>query len=236
VIALTSPYLWYTARAAGIVTLALFTCSMALGIMTATRVGGRPLPRFAVAEVHRRISLLACVFLAIHVASSVIDTYVRIGLVAVVVPFASHYKPLWVAMGSVSLDLVLAVTVTSLLRTRMRHGAWRAVHWLSYLAWPTALIHSVFIGSDLRFGWMDLFVAANVAVVLAAVAWRFWANPHPDGALTAVPERTVPPEQRRRARRGSPSSSVARGSVAAVPRSRSLPTQAPLATSRKKRS
>jgi sulfoxide reductase heme-binding subunit YedZ len=196
-IALTSHYLWYTARASGIVTLLLFTLVMALGIMTATRVGGRPLPRFAVAEIHRRISLLACVFLGLHILSSVVDTYVHIGIAAIFIPFMSQYKPLWVAMGSISLDLILAVMITSLLRTRLSHSAWRAIHWISYLAWPIALIHSIFIGTDVRFGWMDLFIAGNVAIVVAAGIWRVWANPHPDGALTAVPERTAPSVSRR---------------------------------------
>jgi len=160
--------------------------------MTATRVGGRPLPRFAVAEFHRRLALLAVVFLGIHVGTTVLDTYVNIGVVAVFVPGASHYKTLWVALGTVALDLVLAVVITSLLRQRLSHDTWRAIHWISYLAWPIALIHTIFIGTDLRFGWMDLVVAGCVLVVLAAGAWRIWANPRPDGALTAVPKRTAP--------------------------------------------
>ena len=188
----TTPTLWYLSRASGIVTLLLFTLVMALGIMTATRVGGEPFPRFAVAELHRRISLLAAVFLGIHVGTTVLDTYVNIGLVSVVIPGTSHYKTLWVAFGTVSLDLLLAVLITSLLRQRLSHDAWRAIHWLSYAAWPVALIHAVFVGTDVRFGWMDLVVAGCVLVVLAAGAWRIWAHPHPDGALTAVPKRTAP--------------------------------------------
>ena len=191
-IALTTPTLWYVSRAAGIVSLLLFTTVMAFGIMTATRVGGAPLPRFAVAELHRRLSLLAVVFLGIHVGTTVLDTYVNIGVLSVFVPGTSHYKTLWVAFGTVALDLVLAVVITSLLRQRLSHDTWRAIHWISYLAWPIALIHTIFIGTDLRFGWMDLVVAGCVVVVLAAGAWRIWANPRPDGALTAVPKRTAP--------------------------------------------
>jgi sulfoxide reductase heme-binding subunit YedZ len=191
-IALTTPTLWYLSRAAGIVSLLLFTLVMAMGVMTATRVGGAPLPRFAVAELHRRLALLATVFLGIHVASTVLDTYVNIGIVSAFIPGTSSYKTLWVALGTVSLDLLLAVVITSLLRQRISHGTWRAVHWISYLAWPVALIHAVFIGTDLRFGWMDMIVIGCVLVVLAAGAWRIWAHPHPDGALTAVPKRTAP--------------------------------------------
>jgi DMSO/TMAO reductase YedYZ heme-binding membrane subunit len=218
-IGLTSPILWYTARASGIVTLLLFTLVMAMGIMTATRVGGAPLPRFAVAELHRRLSLIAVIFLALHIAASVIDTYVHISVVAIFVPFASAYKPLWVALGTVSLDLILAITLTSLFRQRINHEAWRAIHWLSYLAWPIALIHSIFIGTDIRFGWMDLFVAGCVAIVVASAIWRIWANPHPDGALTAVPDRTAPKTARSAKR------------APRVPQQRAAQTSTPIASS-----
>ena len=191
-LALTSPYLWYLARATGIVSLLLLTFVTALGIMTATRVGGRQLPRFAVAEVHRRVALMTMIFLIIHIASTVIDTYVHVGILAAVLPFTSAYKTTWVAMGSIAFDLLLAVTISSLLRQRISHAAWRTIHWLSYLAWPIALVHVAFIGTDIRFGWMDLLALGCVGIVALSIGWRLWAHPRPDGALTAVPERTAP--------------------------------------------
>ena len=191
-LALTSPYLWYLARATGIMSLLLLTAVTALGIMTATRIGGRAVPRFAVAEVHRRIALMTMIFLAIHIAATVLDTYVHIGVLAAIIPFTSSYKTLWVALGSVAFDLLLAVTISSLIRQRLSHAAWRTIHWLSYLAWPIALVHVVFIGTDVRFGWMDLVVLGCIAVVGASIGWRLWAHPRPDGALTAVPKRTAP--------------------------------------------
>jgi len=187
VIAVSTPVLWYLSRASGIVSLLLFTCVMALGIMTATRVGGRPLPRFAVAEFHRRLALLAVVFLGIHVGTTVLDSYVNIGVLAILIPGASAYKTLYVALGAVAIDLLLAVVITSLARQRISVTAWRLVHWVAYLSWPIALLHAFLIGSDVSFGWMDLLLIGCVSVVLASVAWRIWARPHPSGALTAVP-------------------------------------------------
>lgn len=188
-IALTSPLLWYTARASGIVALMLLTLVMTLGILTATRVGGRQLPRFAVAEIHRRIALLTMLFLVLHIMTTVLDTYVHIGVLAAIIPFTSPYKTLWVAFGSVAFDLLVAVTVASLLKQRISHAAWRAIHWLSYLSFPIAIVHVLMIGTDTRFAWMLLLVAASIGTVLLAVVWRLWAHPRPDGALTAVPRR-----------------------------------------------
>ena len=125
---MNSTALWYATRSSGLMALVLLTITMVLGLTTTTRTRARNWPGFAQQEMHRRISILAVVFLGIHVLTSVLDTYVNIGWVSVVVPFTSHYSSFWVGIGAVSLDLMLAVFVTSLLRSRMRPGTWRALH------------------------------------------------------------------------------------------------------------
>jgi sulfoxide reductase heme-binding subunit YedZ len=109
-----STYLWYTTRASGIVTLLLLTLTMVLGLATTNRLQARSWPGFAQQEIHRRISILAVIFLAIHVLTSILDTFVHIGWPAVVVPFTSPYSRFWVGLGTISLDLMLAVFVSSL--------------------------------------------------------------------------------------------------------------------------
>ena len=193
-IGLTSPYLWYLTRATGIVTLLLFTSVMVVGIMTATRVGGKQLPKFAVMEVHRRISFLAISFLGLHILTSLVDSYVNIGILGVFIPYTSPYKPTFIALGTLSLDITLAVIISSVFKNRISRSLWRTIHWMAYIAWPVAILHSVFIGTDIRFIWMDLFVGLNVAAVGAAIVWRIQNNPRPRGARTAVAARTAIPK------------------------------------------
>jgi sulfoxide reductase heme-binding subunit YedZ len=88
-IATASTTLWYTTRATGIVALVLLTATLVLGILTAGRVRSRTWPAFAQADLHKRISLLAMVFLVFHVLTAVLDTYVNVGWAAILVPFAS---------------------------------------------------------------------------------------------------------------------------------------------------
>ena len=194
-IAVTSSLLWYTTRASGIVSLLLLTAVMVGGIMTATRVGGGTIPRFAVAEVHRRISLIAMLFIILHIVTTIVDSYVNVGIISALVPFTSQYKPLKVALGTVAFDLLLAITITSLIKHKISHALWRTIHWISYLAFPIAVVHEILIGTDFRFAWMILLTAACVGAVGIALAWRFWAHPRPGGALTAVPSRTAPPKR-----------------------------------------
>ena len=169
---MSSTWFWYATRASGLMALVLLTLTMVLGMTTTTRARARNWPGFAQQELHRRISMIAVVFLGIHVLTSVLDTFVNISWLAVVVPFASSYGHFWVGVGAIALDLMIAVFVTSLLRTRMRPGTWRAVHWLAYFSWPIALAHTFGMGTDAGEGWVIVLGVACIAAVGAALVWR----------------------------------------------------------------
>jgi len=164
--------LWYASRATGIVLFVLLTLVVLLGLLVSRRGRLPGLPRFAVTGLHRAIALIAVVFLLVHVLTAVADGYVTIQLIAAVVPFTSSYLPLPMALGAVALDLMLAVVVTSLLRTRLGARTWRAVHWLAYAAYPVAVLHSVTSAADLRSGVLLALTVLLLAAVAAAVAWR----------------------------------------------------------------
>jgi methionine sulfoxide reductase heme-binding subunit len=168
----SSTALWYATRASGLMALVLLTATMVLGLTTTTRARARNWPGFAQQEMHRRISILAVVFVAIHVLTSVLDTYVRIGWAAIVVPFTSEYGRFWVGVGAIALDLMIAVFVSSLMRARLRPGTWRAIHWLAYLSWPVALAHTFGMGTDSRQAWVIALGVLCVVSVAAALAWR----------------------------------------------------------------
>jgi methionine sulfoxide reductase heme-binding subunit len=169
---MSSPVLWYATRATGIVALVLLTATAVLGLLTARRSSSPRWPGVAVQDLHRRLSLLSVAFVGCHVVTAVLDSYVHIGWGAIVVPFASPYKSLWVGFGAIGLDLFLAVLVTSLLRQRMPARVWRGVHWLAYLSWPVAVAHSLGMGTDMRLAWVLALVAACVATVVATAAAR----------------------------------------------------------------
>jgi DMSO/TMAO reductase YedYZ heme-binding membrane subunit len=165
-------FLWYTSRSTGVVSLLLLTAVMLLGLLV-TRQGRLPgLPRFAVSGLHRNLSLLAVAFVVVHVVSAVADGYVKIPLTAAVIPLTSSYERFWLTLGAVSLDLMLAAAVTSLLRRHLSRRAWRAVHLTAYLSWPVAWFHSVFASGDLRHGPLFLLAIACALVVLGGAAWR----------------------------------------------------------------
>ena len=167
-----STALWYASRATGVVTLVLLTAVVVLGMLV-NRQGRLPgLPRFAVTGLHRSISLLSVVFLVIHVLTAIADPYVTIGWAASVIPFASPYKPFWLGLGAVSLDLIAALILTSLARGRISRRVWRGIHWLAYAAWPLAVVHSIGSSADARSGLVLGVLLGCVLTVAAALAWR----------------------------------------------------------------
>jgi methionine sulfoxide reductase heme-binding subunit len=168
----SSTIFWYVTRASGIVTLILLTVAMVLGATTTTRSRARNWPGFAQQEMHRRISILAMVFLAIHVLTSVLDTYVHIGWLAIVIPLTSPYSRFWVGVGAVALDLMVAVLVSSLLRDRIHPRTWRAIHWLAYACWPVALAHTFGMGTDAGELWVVALGTLCVIAVGVAMVWR----------------------------------------------------------------
>jgi predicted ferric reductase len=201
-----STVFWYASRATGIVALLLLTAVLVLGLVVTRQGRIRGLPRFAVTSLHRNLSLLAVTFIAVHVLTAVLDTYVSIPLVSALVPFTSGYERFWLGLGAVSLDLMLAMIATSLIRGRLNRRLWRAVHLLAYLSWPVALAHGIGAGHDLQHGRLLALAASCALVAGAAVAWRLVAAarqvPRAGRVAAVFAEHTSPNSRRARARAG----------------------------------
>ena len=197
---MSSDALWYLGRGTGIVTLLLLTISVVLGIGTRS---GRPapwLPRFAVAALHRNTSLLATVFLVLHVVLLLFDPYAQLNVLDTVFPFLAGYAPFWVGLGTLTLDLMAALVITSLLRHRIGHRTWRAIHWTAYASWPIALTHALGSGTDAGTLWFLVLAGACSVAVAGAVVWRLSATfaerdqrtPTPVDTLASTPVEAMP--------------------------------------------
>ena len=172
---LSGPEVWYANRGTGFVLLLLLTLSTMLGVLATARISPRLWPRMLSQGLHRNTALLAVAFLTVHVITAVLDTYVDIRWWDAFVPFASSekYQPLWLGLGTVSLDLMIAVTLTSLLRHRMSHRPWRVIHITAYGAWGLGLLHGLQLGTDAGSVWGAAMNYGCIAAVLVAVLARF---------------------------------------------------------------
>jgi methionine sulfoxide reductase heme-binding subunit len=168
--------LWYLSRATGIVAFILLTVTVVLGIVTSLRWQSREVPRFVIEYVHRNVTILVLVLIAIHITTVVVDGFAPIGWISAVIPFTSPYRPIWLSLGTLGLDLLLAVAVTSWLRHRVGFKVWRFLHWSAYASWFVVLVHALGTGTDTREGWALLVEGACTAAVVIAIWLRVGAQ------------------------------------------------------------
>jgi methionine sulfoxide reductase heme-binding subunit len=188
--AMGTQVLWYVSRGTGLVLLVLLTAVVVLGVAVRASWGGERVRRFVVEGVHRNLALLSVVLLVVHVVTAIADPFVHIGWLATIVPFTSAYRSLWIGLGTVSVDVLLLVIVTSLFRRHMHQRGWRVVHWLAYLAWPLAFVHSLYAGDDTRLDAVAALDWCCLATVLAVLAARLVAGTR--GRNLAAPASTGP--------------------------------------------
>jgi methionine sulfoxide reductase heme-binding subunit len=179
---------WYLARASGVVAYILLTVVVVVGVGLAGKVR-LTWPRFAVVDVHRFGSILVGVFIAVHAATLALDSYLPFSLPQLVLPFASHYRPLPTALGIVAMELFVAVAITNALRTRLPYRAWRRAHYATLLVWLAATVHGLTAGSDRGSVWLDAIYFASIAAVLTALVVRIKPDlrSHGLGRLALLP-------------------------------------------------
>jgi hypothetical protein len=183
--------MWYVTRATGMVSLLLLTTSVVLGITEAVRWATARWPRFVTAGIHRNVSLLATTFILVHIATAIVDGYAPIGWIDAFLPFRSAYRPVWLGLGAVAFDLLVAIAITSLFRDRIGRRTWRLVHWAAYACWPVALVHGLGTGTDTKSTWVLGFEFACMATVVFAVWWRVAMVDGPFGAERRIAAATA---------------------------------------------
>lgn len=173
---MSSQLLWYTTRGAGAVSLVLLSAVVILGLLARLRFESRGWPRFLSAAVHGDLALMTLVFLVLHIVTAVVDPFTHLGLAALV-PFGSYYRTLWVGLGAIAFELLIAIVATSLVRRHIGARVWRAIHWLAYASWPVAVLHGIGTGTDNTALWMVVIDIVCVGAVGGALLWRMIAAP-----------------------------------------------------------
>ncbi|MBA3823584.1 MAG: ferric reductase-like transmembrane domain-containing protein [Ktedonobacterales bacterium] len=163
---------WETARASGMVAYLLITLSVAVGLALTQQIQSARWPRMLNTEMHNFLALVGLVFIGVHVVAVLVDPFTHFGISAVLVPFISTYRPVWMGLGIVSLYLGFAILISTWLRPRIGYAWWRRIHVLTLLGYIGVTLHGIGSGTDTRTWWAALIYVASVAGIGALLIMR----------------------------------------------------------------
>ena len=164
--------LWYLGRGTGLVALVMFTLTMVLGITTRSGREALGLSRFGVADLHKTASLTGTGLVAVHVTSLLFDPYAQLRLVDLAFPFLGAYRPLWLGLGTLAIDVLVVIVASSLLRHRIGPRVFKGLHWSAYALWPVAFLHALGTGTDAGTWWFRAVAVGCALAVGGALGWR----------------------------------------------------------------
>ncbi len=170
---------WDIARIGGFTAYGLTLASVVIGLLLSLRVRSARYPRFVTNEIHRFISLLAVVFMLVHGVAVAVDPFIKLSPIELLIPFTSHYRPIWMALGIVGGYLLVAVYLSERIRSRIGYAWWRRLHTLAFVVYVLATVHGLGTGTDSRTPWAIALYAGGALTVGGLLAYRLW----PTGAV-----------------------------------------------------
>jgi DMSO/TMAO reductase YedYZ heme-binding membrane subunit len=163
---------WEVARVGGMVAYVLATASVVLGLLLSLGVRSSRWPRFITNELHRFLSILTLVFVAIHTLAVLVDPFTAFTPAEVLVPGVAHYRPVWIALGIVSGYLAIAVWASEYVRGRIGYAWWRRFHYLAFAVFALGALHGLGTGSDSREWWGLAIYGVTIGAVVFLIGWR----------------------------------------------------------------
>jgi sulfoxide reductase heme-binding subunit YedZ len=163
--------IWIVARSTGTAALVALVLSVLSGMALRSGALAWLAHNRGVRAVHDLTSVLWLPLAIAHVIALLLDPYAKIGLADLVVPFLVPYGSFAIGLGTISLQLVAVVLVSTWLRDHLTRGGWLAIHRLSYVAFVAAFAHGLLAGTDLAQPVLSA-LAWVTALVLAIVGFR----------------------------------------------------------------
>jgi sulfoxide reductase heme-binding subunit YedZ len=160
-------FFWILSRVGGLGSYAALAVALVTGIALRTAVLDWLGSNRALRSLHEFTTVLWIPLAVVHLGALLLDKTSRIGWIDLVVPFHSVYGSLAIGLGALSLDVLLVVTVTALLKRRMKAGVWKWLHRLSYAAFALIFFHAVLSGTDFSDPVVSAITWATAAALLA---------------------------------------------------------------------
>lgn len=141
-------FFWIVARIAGLASFTTLAVAIGTGVALRTAVLDWLGTNRALKALHEFTTPLWLPLGAVHVITIVLDRTARLTALDVIVPFRVSYAPVAIGLGTLALDVLALVVLTSWVRRHMNQALWRWIHRLSYPGFAALFAHAVLSGSD----------------------------------------------------------------------------------------
>lgn len=184
---------WDVARAGGFTAYVLLTLAVVVGLMLSAQVQSPSRwPRLLNSELHNFLTLICTVFLGVHILAVWVDPFTHFGWNEVFIPFASHYRPVWMALGIVAFYLGIAIAISTWLRPRIGYTWWRRLHVLTLGVYALATIHGIATGTDTQTQWAFALYAVSIVTVGLLLWQRMIVQSKRKHKSPRIPARSIP--------------------------------------------
>jgi hypothetical protein len=164
---------WNVARTGGFTAYILLTLAVAIGLALTMQLQSPSFwPRLINSELHNFLTLLSVVFIGVHVLAVWIDPFTRFGWNEVFIPYVSHYRTMWMALGIIALYLGIAIGISTWLRPLIGYTWWRRLHILTLIVFALVTVHGIATGSDTQTWWGLVIYGGSIALVGGLLGWR----------------------------------------------------------------
>lgn len=161
--------LWLTSRAAGLTAFFILSAALITGQALRSAMFEGAMRNRDLSSLHRFLTVCWVPFVGLHVLAIMLDAVARVSPIDLVIPFRVSYAAFAIGLGTIGLDLLLIVTVTSYLRRHLDPIAWRWLHRLSYVMFGVFALHALLAGTDFARP-LVLAPAAGVVAFIAIVS------------------------------------------------------------------
>lgn len=168
---------WYVTRSSAIIAWVLLTVSVVWGILLSTRVMRKIDNPAWLKDLHRYLGGAAIGMVVLHMVTLMLDGWLQFTPAEVLIPFATDFRPLPVALGIIAFYLLLIVQGTSLLMDRLPRAFWKVVHYSSYITLVLVSLHAGLTGTDVGALWYRVLSVALIGIATVAVVMRIAIRP-----------------------------------------------------------
>ncbi|MDP4084309.1 MAG: ferric reductase-like transmembrane domain-containing protein [Bacillota bacterium] len=138
---------WYIIRATGTVAYLLLYLAVLTGLFSMVQKK-RKKKINGLIHLHEALSNWSLILTCGHLGILLIDSYFPFKLYEILVPFASGYEIISMAMGSIAFYFLIITIFTSKFRKKIGYQRWRKFHSLNPILYILVTFHGLLSGTD----------------------------------------------------------------------------------------